>query len=201
MWLRVFRKRIVCTFGNVKLPRYDTINFLKKNYRIWFFGFKHFERIKTKFIVTNFLQKKSSNLFFFLVFVMCSKGKNKDFEGFKKKNYCYKFPPPQKKNHRIWFFCFKNVFQSSLTFSKHIGIIANKATRIVGVIRRNFDHMDEQMFKTLYKSMVRPHLEYANTIWSPFLKVIRHQLHVENKYWNGRTWRNYLFVGHLKNLL
>ena len=62
------------------------------------------------------------------------------------------------------------LFDSSLTFSKHIGTIANKATKIVGVIRRSFDYMDEQMFKTLYKSMVRPHLEYANTIWSPFLK-------------------------------
>ena len=40
----------------------------------------------------------------------------------------------------------------------------------MGVIRRSFDYMDEQMFKTLYKSMVSPHLEYANTIWSPFLK-------------------------------
>ena len=59
------------------------------------------------------------------------------------------------------------LFNSSLTFSKHIGTIANKATKIVGVIRRSFDYMDEQMFKTLYKSMVCPHLEYANTIWSP----------------------------------
>ena len=62
------------------------------------------------------------------------------------------------------------VFDSSLTFSKHLGTIANKATKIVGVIRRSFDYMGEQMFKTLYKSMVLPHLEYANTMWSPFLK-------------------------------
>ena len=62
------------------------------------------------------------------------------------------------------------LFDSTLTFSKHIGTIANKATKIVGVIRRSFDYMDEQMFKTLYKSMVSPHLEYANTIRSLFLK-------------------------------
>ena len=30
--------------------------------------------------------------------------------------------------------------------------------------------MDEQIFKVLYKSMVRPHLEYANSVWNPYLK-------------------------------
>ncbi len=64
------------------------------------------------------------------------------------------------------------LFDSSLTFSKHIGSIANKATKVVGVIRRSFDHMDEQMFKVLYKSMVRPPPPppYANIVWSPYLK-------------------------------
>ncbi|XP_072013931.1 uncharacterized protein [Amphiura filiformis] len=61
-------------------------------------------------------------------------------------------------------------FDKTLTFGKHIGTIANKATRVVGVIKRTFDHMDEHVFKTLYKSMVRPHLEYANSVWSPYLK-------------------------------
>ncbi|XP_072039772.1 uncharacterized protein [Amphiura filiformis] len=61
-------------------------------------------------------------------------------------------------------------FDKTLTFGKHIGTIANKATRVVGVIKRTFDHMDEHVFKTLYKSMVHPHLEYANSVWSPYLK-------------------------------
>ena len=29
--------------------------------------------------------------------------------------------------------------------------------------------MDAKMFIILYKSMVRPHLEYANCIWNPIL--------------------------------
>jgi hypothetical protein len=47
------------------------------------------------------------------------------------------------------------LFDKSLAFGQHVGAIVNKATRVVGVIKRSFDHMDEEMFKTLYKSMVR----------------------------------------------
>ena len=28
--------------------------------------------------------------------------------------------------------------------------------------------MDEDMFETLYKSMIRSHLEYAAPVWSPY---------------------------------
>jgi len=41
----------------------------------------------------------------------------------------------------------------------------NKAYSILGIIKRNFIHMDESSFVLLYKSMVRPHLEYANSVW------------------------------------
>ena len=58
-------------------------------------------------------------------------------------------------------------FDASLSFSKHVSMIANKANQIVGIIRRTFTFMDEIMLKTLYKSLVRPNLEYANCIWSP----------------------------------
>ena len=56
-----------------------------------------------------------------------------------------------------------------MMFSKHTGMVANKANRILGVIRRTFDYMDAVMFTTLYKSLIRPHLEYTNCIWSPIL--------------------------------
>ncbi len=58
-------------------------------------------------------------------------------------------------------------FDPTLTFSKHAAMVANKANRIVGVIRRTFDFLDEEIMKLLYKSLVRPHLEYANCIWNP----------------------------------
>ena len=38
----------------------------------------------------------------------------------------------------------------------------------LGIIKRNFIYMDESSFVLLYKSMVRPHLEYANFVWCPY---------------------------------
>ena len=34
----------------------------------------------------------------------------------------------------------------------------------------SFSYLDKELFLLIYKSMVRPHLEYANSIWSPKLK-------------------------------
>ena len=38
---------------------------------------------------------------------------------------------------------------------------------MIGIIRRSFLHLDEEMFLQLYKALVRPHLEYANQVWAP----------------------------------
>jgi len=37
----------------------------------------------------------------------------------------------------------------------------------LGVIKRNFIYLDEDAFVMLYKSLVRSHLEYANSVWNP----------------------------------
>ena len=41
-----------------------------------------------------------------------------------------------------------------------------KANNMIGLIRRSFVHLDEEMFLDLYKALVRPHLEYTNVILS-----------------------------------
>ncbi len=45
----------------------------------------------------------------------------------------------------------------------------NKANRILGLIRRTFTYLDKDTFLKLYKALVRPHLEFPNAVWSPFL--------------------------------
>ena len=61
-------------------------------------------------------------------------------------------------------------FQNDLKFNKHIATCVKKANRMIGIIRRAFTSLDKGMFLTLYKSMIRPYLEYATAVWSPHLK-------------------------------
>ena len=62
------------------------------------------------------------------------------------------------------------VIDNKLSFEKHIVEKVNKANMIVGIIRRTFEYMDKKVFRSLYTALVRPHIEYANQVWSPHLK-------------------------------
>ena len=61
------------------------------------------------------------------------------------------------------------VIDNKLSFSDHLAEKINKANKVVGLIRRTFVALDEEIFRCLYVAMVRPHLEYANQIWAPYL--------------------------------
>ena len=56
---------------------------------------------------------------------------------------------------------------NQLTFNHHIQQKINTATKMVNYIRHTFKHIDKEIFVLLYKSLVRPHLEFASCIWSP----------------------------------
>ena len=54
------------------------------------------------------------------------------------------------------------IIDNKLNFQNHI----NKANQKLGLINRSFKYMDKDMFLQLFKSLVRPHLEYGSTVWS-----------------------------------
>ena len=58
----------------------------------------------------------------------------------------------------------------ALKFSEHISAKIYKANRILDIVFRTFTYMDKEMFLNLYKSIVRPHLEYAVTVCTPLFK-------------------------------
>ena len=66
----------------------------------------------------------------------------------------------------------------NLNFREHISSKINLANRNVGIIFRTFTYLDPEMFKNLYKSIVRPHLEYGTVIWSPMYK--KDKIAIEN---------------------
>jgi len=47
---------------------------------------------------------------------------------------------------------------------------ASKANRVLGMLRKTFISRDSQLWKNLYTSLVRPHLEYAVPVWNPYLE-------------------------------
>ena len=62
------------------------------------------------------------------------------------------------------------LFKKNLKFDEHIDKVVNKVNRISGLIRRKFTHIDKSTFLTLYKSLVRSHLDYGNLIYYPTTK-------------------------------
>ena len=62
------------------------------------------------------------------------------------------------------------IIDDRLSFSPHIDKAIKKANSVMGIIRRTFKHLDICTFTKLYKSLVRPHLEYAVQVWHPHLK-------------------------------
>ena len=56
------------------------------------------------------------------------------------------------------------IVDSKLSFDKHISAKVKKANSLVGLIRRSFVYLDKVMFKQLFTSLVRPHLEYEAAV-------------------------------------
>jgi len=61
------------------------------------------------------------------------------------------------------------VFDSELSFVSHCKEKINRAYSMLGLINRNFIYLTEAAFVALYtgKSLVRSHLEYANSVLNP----------------------------------
>ena len=60
-------------------------------------------------------------------------------------------------------------FQDDLQFTKHLADKFKKANSMLGLIHHSFQYIDNEMLIHLYKALVRPHVEYASSVWSPFM--------------------------------
>ena len=62
------------------------------------------------------------------------------------------------------------LFSVKLNFHEHIHSVVKKANRQLGIITRVFKDRNFDTIVPLYKTFVRPLLEYNSIIWSPYLK-------------------------------
>ena len=57
---------------------------------------------------------------------------------------------------------------NNMGWNRHIQSITSKASKSLGFIKRNIKVKNQAVRETAYKTLVRPQLEYASTVWSPF---------------------------------
>ena len=60
------------------------------------------------------------------------------------------------------------IIDDTFRFHDHTATAVKKANQILGVIKKSYNTRDKTTIGTLYKALVRPHLEYGNAIWGPF---------------------------------
>ena len=60
---------------------------------------------------------------------------------------------------------------NNLSFKDHIYTKIKKANAVMGIIRRTFDYLDQNMFLQLFKSLVRPLIETSVAVWAPYKKT------------------------------
>ena len=82
-----------------------------------------------------------------------------------------------------------------LKFRSHISEKVNKGNTIAGVIRRSFNDLNQINFTRLFTALVRPHLEYAQAVWSPYwerdIEVLENVQRRATKQVNGIQEKDY----------
>ena len=58
----------------------------------------------------------------------------------------------------------------SLKVASQCAAAAKKGNRALGMIKRNFAFRSKEVILKFYKSLVRPHLDYAIQAWCPYLE-------------------------------
>ena len=62
------------------------------------------------------------------------------------------------------------LMDTEIKFHQQTSSAIKKANQILGLIKKTFAAKNEENISLLYKTFVRPLLEYANVIWGPIYK-------------------------------
>ena len=60
------------------------------------------------------------------------------------------------------------IMSNNLKWSEQVNSTVNKASRILGLIKRTVGYSNTVVFAKLYKALVQSILEYASLVWSPY---------------------------------
>jgi hypothetical protein len=62
------------------------------------------------------------------------------------------------------------IFSTNLKWKNQVITAANTANQMLGRIKKSFVHFDHKLLNLLYKTFIRPLLEFAIPVWSPYMK-------------------------------
>jgi hypothetical protein len=57
---------------------------------------------------------------------------------------------------------------NNLSWNQHIQRVSGTANRTLGFVKRNIRTKNKEIRETAYKALVRPQVEYASPVWSPY---------------------------------
>ena len=60
------------------------------------------------------------------------------------------------------------IVSCDLSWSKHVKVIVHKANKVLRLVKRTIGSRNKDIFSTLYKTLIRPILEYACPVWAPY---------------------------------
>ena len=79
----------------------------------------------------------------------------------------------------------EGVWISSDKCSQQCIQVFNKASRVTGMIKRTIRFKEVRIMIRLYKTLVRPHIEYCVSAWSPYYKKDNESLEKVSKFKEG----------------
>ena len=60
------------------------------------------------------------------------------------------------------------ITNSDMKFKDQVADAVKKANKTLGMIKRNFEYINKDVFEVLNDTLVKPQLEYAVHLWSPY---------------------------------
>ncbi len=91
-------------------------------------------------------------------------------------------------------------FADNLSWGTHIHNVTSKANKTLGFLRRNLAFAPRDTRESAFKTMVRPQLEFASCIWSPYTETDISKVEKVQRTaarWVCRRWRNQSHVGEM----
>ena len=73
------------------------------------------------------------------------------------------------------------IINNETKFKDQLASAAKKANKTLGMTKRNFKCVNEEVFEVLYGTLARPQLEYAVHLWSPYQTGLREKLERTNR--------------------